>query len=133
MGLTKEQILAKAPKSAADLPREKVIVPGLGEWWLRALSGTERDEFEFETSTIRETGGEPLIGIRGRVIAWSTCDEQGNRILNSEDGKVVGMMDAGTLDTLFDVAGRLSGFTKQAIAELEKNSPGTTSDSSASS
>lgn len=120
MALTKEQILSALPKSKNDLPREAVEAWG-GTVFVRALSGTERDEFEVETGAIKELGDNPLIGVRARIVAWCCCDESGQRIFNSKDAAELGKADAGTLDKVFAVAGRLSGFTQKDVEELEKN------------
>ncbi len=132
MALTKEQILSALPKSKNDLPREAVEAWG-GTVFVRALSGTERDEFEVETSGIRELGDNPLIGVRARIVAWCCCDESGQRLFNSKDAAELGKADAGTLDKVFAVAGRLSGFTDNDVKDLAKNLNGTGGDATSSS
>ena len=132
MAMTKEQIFAAAPKNLASLPKEEVEAWG-GTVWVRAMSGIERDRFEVETGSIRECGDNPLLGIRARIVAWCACDESGKRLFEAADVKTLETVDAGTLDRLFAVASRLSGFSPADVKELEKNSKGTNGESSPAS
>lgn len=117
--LTRDAIL-----QAEDLPRELVEVP---EWggavYVRSLTGTERDAFEF--SIVEQRGRSAkmnLRNIRAKLVAVSVVDEDGNRLFTDSDVKVLGQKSAMVLDRLFAAAQRLSGLRNEDVEELAKNS-----------
>lgn len=123
--LDREKIL-----QANDLPRELVEVP---EWggavYVRGLTGTERDKFE--ASLVEQRGKNTRLNMqnaRAKLVALSVVDENGNRIFNDADVKLLGNKSAVALQRIFDVAQRLSGLTAEDMDELTKNSEETSSD-----
>lgn len=130
--LNREAILA-----AEDLPKEIVETP---EWggavYVRALTGTERDKFEGSLADqIRPDGSVKkmdMTNIRAKLVALTVVDEDGQRIFSDADVKALGGKSAAVLDRLFAVAQRLSGFSKEDVEELAKNSEGAQSDGSTS-
>ena len=116
--LTRDAIL-----QAEDLPRELVEVP---EWggavYVRSLTGTERDAFEF--SIVEQRGRSAkmnLRNIRAKLVALSIVDGEGNRLFTDTDVKALGQKSAAVLDRLFAVAQRLSGLRDEDVEELAKN------------
>ena len=134
--LSREEILG-----ANDLPTEDVEVP---EWGgsvrVRTLTGTERDEFESSTITMKKvkkgkrtvTESAPnLRNIRAKLVARSIVKEDGTLMFpNSEDVFVLGEKSAAALDRVYEVSARLSKITDEDIEELEKNSSSGQSESS---
>jgi hypothetical protein len=116
--LTRQAIL-----EAQDIGREVVAVP---EWGgavlMRGLTGRERDLFEASLVRMRSSGGvaQSLDNIRARLVAMSAIGEDGERLFEDRDVRLLGEKSAAALDRLFDVARRLSGLTEgdvKAIAE----------------
>ncbi len=118
MILTAQQILA-----ADDLEIEQVAVPEWGgEVLVKALTGTERDRFEQDS--VKGKGSDArinLVNMRARLVALSVVGEDGRRIFTSGDVEALGRKSASALQRVFDVAQRLSGFTKDDIEELTEN------------
>ena len=116
-----------------DLPREAVAIP---EWkdddgkpivvWVRTMTGTERDAYEWWC--IKQKGGE-LVGVRGRLVALCTVDEDGTRIFDDEkDPAKLGKKSAAALQRIFDAARKLNFLSQSDVDELEKNSESVPSD-----
>jgi len=112
--LTREQFLA-----AAGCPKvHPVTVPGMGEVFLRAMSGTERDAYE------QSMFGEDkpnLIGARARLLVRCLCDKQGKRWFGDEQEHEVGNLDSTALEPLFVEAQRLNKLTAKDLQELLGN------------
>lgn len=116
--LTKEQIL-----QTVDLTIEKVHVKEWkGDVYVRSLTGEERDRFE-QSNLVKEGKSLEvrLFNVRAKLVALAMCDEHGNSILDEGDAVWLGGKSAGAISTLYDVAARLSGISKESIEELTKN------------
>lgn len=122
MALSKDVILAKD-----DLIKEKVEIPEWGGYvFVRCLTGTERDDFE--SSLISQKGtskSSNFKNLRAKLVALTVVDDEGNRIFTDADVPALGKKNAAILDMLFDKAQELSGFKKQDIEDLTKNSEAT--------
>lgn len=113
--LTKAQILA-----ADDMKRVSVQVPEWGgDVLVRPLTGCERDAIETRIVEDRKAG--KPVAFRATLVAMSTCDEGGNLLFEESDIEALGVKSSAPLDRIYDVASRLSGFTKSDVKELEKN------------
>lgn len=115
---TKEQILG-----VVDLKTEDVFVE---EWGctvrVREMTGTERGNFEASVSKITGAGGaasvEPNVAqLRVRLCALCMVDESGKRLFTDSELVKLGAKSARALQTVFDVASRLSGITDDAVEE----------------
>lgn len=119
MALSREEIL-----SADDLRKELVPVPEWGgEVWVRALTGTERDTFE--ATSIVQKGKDHEVNlrdIRARLCIFAICDAQGKRLFGAHDIEILGAKSSAALSRVYEVAERLSGFSKKDMEELAKNS-----------
>ena len=119
MFLTKEAILSKD-----DLVKELVSVPEWGgDVYVRCLTGTERDDFE--SSLVSKKGKSQdtnFKNLRAKLVALTVVDESGVRIFDDTDIPALGKKNAAALDRLFDKAQELSGFKKEDIEDLTKNS-----------
>ncbi len=127
--MNRDEILA-----LSDIKTEDVPVP---EWnttlKVRSLTGAERDEFE--QSRLKWKGNKVernLANTRAKLVALSVVNEDGTRMFKDDDTSTLGRKNAAALDRLFDVAQRLSGFTKADIEELTKNSDADQKDTSTS-
>ena len=116
--LTRDQILA-----VADIKTEEVQVP---EWggsvFVRGLTGAQRVKFEMKV--VEHRGTKQIWhreNIRARIIVMSVVDDKGELLFSEKDIKAVSEKAAGALERIFNVAQRLSGLSKQDVAELAKN------------
>lgn len=117
MGSLREQIL-----NSSDMESEAIALPdwGDGPFYVRAMTGNERDDFE---SSLSGVGGRVNTKhIRAKLVCKTLCDENGNRIFTDADIAAVGNKSARMLDRVFAVACRLSGIGKDDVEEMSKNS-----------
>ncbi len=122
MTLTREQLIA-APK----LRRERVTVPGLGEVWVRELTGLERRAFFVENAELSAAKKDYWLTYPWRLLERALCDEQGAPILQPGDGAALGEIPGAALDAACDVAYRLSGLLKYGPEAEAGKSEGTPS------
>lgn len=115
--LSRDEIL-----QADDLPIEVVDVP---EWkgtvHLRALSGTERDEFEQLCQDRKSAKHFDIRGVKIRLVVLSLCDEAGKCLFGESDISKLQAKSAAAIDILFDIAQRLSGLKDEDVKELSEN------------
>ena len=118
------KLLSKAAILAAqDLSTEVVEVP---EWggsvMVRAMTGRQRDVFE---SVIYKVKGKDvqlnIANVRAELVSRTVVDEGGTLLFSPEDVAALGDKSAAALDRIYAVAQRLSGITKDDIAELTEN------------
>jgi hypothetical protein len=133
-----ERALADAkPLGAAEIVRRRptrtewVLVPHLGgKVLVRALSASERDEFE--TSLVKMRGKERTIStsnIRAKLCALAIVDPlhfelngEAVRAFSDEQIAELGAVDAGEMSKIYDKAAELSGITEADVEELAGNS-----------
>lgn len=117
--LTKAQILA-----ADDLTTEVVSVPEWGgEVRVRALSASERDQFE--DKIVKREGKHSrviLTDVRAKLAAVCMVNEAGARLFTDAEVAELTKKSAAALQRVFEVAQRLAGITDEDAEELEKNS-----------
>ncbi len=130
MLLSRENILDADDRKSEDVP-----VP---EWGgtvrVRALSGTERDAYEAGIVTLRGDGSKQvnMKNLRGRLVALSVVDGEGNRLFTDEDAIALGDKSAAALERVFDVARKLSGLSEDDVEELAEGFASAPSDASTS-
>ena len=130
MSLTRDQILA-----CKDISIEKVEAPEWGgHFFVKALTGKERDRFERTVYTISEDGKAEmnLENFRSKLCVSSICDETGKLLFTDKDIPILTEKSAIVLDRASSVAQRLSGLSKNDVDKLTKNSKGVRSASSIS-
>lgn len=116
--LNKADILA-----ADDLPVAAVPVP---EWGgsvhVRALTGTERDQFE-EWVAGRKPGDErpSSKAVRGRLASLVICDEKGRRLFTDDESGMLGDKAGKALDRVILKARDLSGMAPGDAEEARGN------------
>jgi len=108
--LTKEQIL-----SIDDIRTKIIEVPGWGgEVKVRGLNATERDDLEMKT--IANTMTNQSAWIASKCI----INEEGNQYFTINDIMDLGRKSSAAIQRVSGEALKLSGFSKEAIEELEK-------------
>jgi len=60
--------------------------------------------------------------MRAKLCARTICDEKGKLLFKESDIEALGEKSGGALSTIFDIAQRLSGITKDDVEKLAKNS-----------
>ena len=126
--LTRSEIL-KAP----DLPLIEIDVP---EWggsvYVRALDGTERDDYEVKV--LGAVGPNRLENARAKLVSVGCVNAKGKRVFTKSDVVALGKKSGAALDRLFTVIMKESGLNNQDIEALVKNYvSGLSNDSTSSS
>ncbi|MBG95141.1 MAG: hypothetical protein CL793_07805 [Chloroflexi bacterium] len=127
---TKDLIL-----SVKDLKSEDVFVE---EWGatvrVQELRGSERGAFEASLSNISAKGdAQPDIrNMRVRLCAMCIVDESGNRLFNDTELGKLGSKSARALQTVYEVAARLSGVSDDSVEEAVGESEAIPQDESSS-
>lgn len=123
--LTREALLTKQ-----ELNREKVELNEEGYVYVTELTGKERDHFERSilkrvTRNGRTQTIENLENVKGKLLALTICDENGNKLFQLNDAaNILEAMGTSTVEKLVLVAQRINGM--QPLEEAEKNSDGDT-------
>lgn len=120
--LNKQDIL-----QARDVVKEMLEVP---EWggtiYIRSISAAERGLIEEGAARFKESKGKNDTFARTftvKMVSMSVCDENGQRLFEDKDIALLQQKNAAVISRIAEVAQRLSGFSKQDLEELEKNSP----------
>ena len=121
MTLTKQSIL-----QAKDMRIERVHVPEWGgEVCLKSITAAERGQIEAAAARFRESRGKDETFARTftlKIVSMALCDENGNRLFDDGDFAELAKKNAAVIAKLAETAQRLSGFGKEDLEELEKNS-----------
>lgn len=120
--LNKQDIL-----QARDVIKEMLEVP---EWggaiYVRSISAAERGLIEEGAAKFKESKGKNDTFARTftvKMVSMAVCDENGQRLFEDKDIALLQQKNAAVISRIAEVAQRLSGFSKQDLEELEKNSP----------
>lgn len=123
MALSKQDII-----KVKDSVVERVEVPEWnGEVYLRSITASERGQIEAAAASFRESKGKDASFARTftvKIVAMSLCDESGARLFNDDEVSQLGQKNARVIARLAERAQHLSGFSKEDLDELEKNSSG---------
>ena len=128
--LTKQQII-----DANDLETVEVEVPQWGGSVLvKPLTGKQRGWFTAQLVEQR-AGGRTLRlqDIQIRLCGMAIVDEDGKRMFSDNELGLLAKKSSGALQTVFEVAQRLAGLSKEQVEELAGNSGETPSGDSLSS
>lgn len=102
-----------------DIEREEVHVP---EWgvsvYVQAMSGADRDAWE--RSLILD-GSRTVSDARAKLVAYSTFDEDGNRLFDESDVPLLTKKSASALTRITNVATRLSKLGQRDLEDAVKN------------
>lgn len=96
------------------LERRPVVVPGLGECFVRAMSAGERDEFEIAHSRSRNKD------FRARLVACTVCDEDGVLVFSAADIPALSALPAAVLQPLVAIAVEVNRLSEADISDLEE-------------
>lgn len=102
-----------APKGDPD-PEQWVLK-------LRGMSGTERDRFEASMAPKGNSKKPNMENFRARLVAWCAVDEEGNRLFNAGDVKMLGSKSAKALGRVFDKCQEMNGLSDSDIDELTED------------
>lgn len=116
MNTAKERLLALR----AAVPSETVEIPGVGQVEVRGLTAAGRDEWEQRIYSAR---GRTVKNMRASLVCMCLF-EDGKRMFEANEIDAVGEMPAAVVDSLWDVASKLSGLGSKDQEELEKNCEG---------
>jgi hypothetical protein len=98
---------------AAPTPRvQSVEVPGMGEVWLREMTGSERDQYEADQYS-RQKSGMELDNFRARLLVRCICDATGALLLKPEDADALGRQPAAAIRVMFDAASAMNGLAEK--------------------
>ena len=109
----KEKLYGQAPA----LPEEESTFLG-EEVTIRGLTSRGRDELD-------DIALKQGMGNFRAQMAVRTIYQNGELAFSTDDEEAIGSLPSGELDKPFEVATRLSGWSKEDLDELEKNSEST--------
>lgn len=101
-------------------------------YYLREMSGTERDRWEM--ASFQEGKVNPLY-LRARLVAFCEVDKDGKQVRGTSEKEVEAFSDkvpSGKLSRLFVAAQELNGIGADAVEKAEKNSASVPADASTS-
>lgn len=113
-----DDIRSKFLALRATVPSEEVTVPGVGVVTVRGLTAAKRDEWE---QRIYNAKGKTLTNIRASLVAVCVYHD-GSPLFGVADIDAIGEMPATVIDSLYDVATRLSGMGAKDRETIEGNS-----------
>ena len=121
--LTAQEIL-----DIQDMVIEEHLVPQWknGKVYVRSVSAKERGDIEAAAAQFKENKGKDASFARDftvRFVWLSMCDSQGNRLFTKlEDVARLKEKNAAAISSIAEHAQKLSGFSKDDLEKLEKNS-----------
>jgi hypothetical protein len=105
---------------AGDLPKEAIALPrDAGHVWIRSMRADERSELETMHAQL-DVATRPWE-FRFALLLRTVCDDTGAPMLAADDEDALKALAADTVETMFEAACRLNGFSKAEIDEQEKN------------
>lgn len=117
--LTRDDII-----KAKDIEQELVEVP---EWggsvYVQGMTGLQRGMFEdYILATKTEDTRRNRAKFRAQLLVLCIVDADGNPLFREEDVDALSEKSAAPLDRLYDKVQKLSGFRKEDVDEITKNS-----------
>ena len=117
--LNRDDILA-----VLDIKIEKVEVP---EWggsvFIKSMTGAEKDAYD---DSICDLDGQEvvmnMVDASAKLCAKTICDKDGKRLFTKKDILALGKKNGRALERCSKVARRLSGYKKDDIPTILKNS-----------
>lgn len=119
MALTREEIIALTQTPAKV---EKVGVPGVGEFHLKVMTGSERGSYRAATLSVE--GDKLKTDFRQMDVALlvrTLCDAGGQRLFTDADANLVGKLPSPIVAALAAAAGKLNALNEDAVGQAEKN------------
>jgi hypothetical protein len=116
---------------AVDVQYDEVLIP---EWapqgdpepesWimrLRGMTGTERDRWEASMQPRGNSKKPNLENFRARLIIQCAVDQDGNRIFNAGDAKMIGSKSAKAISRVFDKCQEMNGLSESDVEDLTED------------
>ncbi len=93
------------------------------EWVLklRGMTGRERDMFEASLAPKGSSKKPNMENFRARLVVQCAVDEQGNRLFNSGDVRMLGDKSALALSRVFDKCQEMNGLSDSDVDDLTEN------------
>lgn len=115
---------ARSILALPDMETEEVYIKQWGTFVrVRAMTGAERDAWEASMMTGKGKNREVNTqNIRAKLVARTVVNEDGTRMFDDLQVKALGQKSAAAIDTIYDVAARLSGISDDDVDELGKPS-----------
>lgn len=119
---------------ARDIERELVDMSPFG-WggsvYVKGMSGLDRGQFEVDMNLTKGPNqSENWKRFRARMLVACVVGEDDQPLFREQDVDALNEKSAAALDYLTDIAQRLSGFRRQDVDEITKNSQGGQSEGS---
>lgn len=100
-------------------------------FYIRYLNGLEQDRFEQQWQNFK--GSDSIVGIRGFMVAYCICDENGKPEFDSgnknaadqafkDAARKISKLQSQRLSPLFAKAMEINGWSSQDVEDLEKKS-----------
>jgi hypothetical protein len=100
--------------------------------FVRSLSAAEKARWEMDPLSVDNNAKDGqrsvkfakdrMVTARERLVEIATCNEDGSNFFKSGDAAQIGGKNANIISTLYDVAARLSGISKEDLEQVAKNS-----------
>lgn len=116
---------------AVDVQYDEVLIP---EWapqgdpepdsWimrLKGMTGTERDRWEASMQPRGNSKKPNLENFRARLIIQCAVDQDGNRIFNAGDAKMIGSKSAKAISRVFDKCQEMNGLSESDVEDLTED------------
>ena len=93
------------------------------DWKLRlkGMTGTERDRWEASMQPKGNSKKPNLENFRARLIIQCAVDEQGNRIFNAGDARMLGSKSAKSISRIFDKCQEMNGLSEDDVESLTED------------
>jgi len=102
--------------AANDIKVQKIVIPEWGgDYYVKIISGTERDAFE------EGYAEQKMKAFRVRFLVLALCDESGERIFKDEDVVELGKKSSVVINRVFEEAWKVNAFTQEAVDALGKD------------
>lgn len=97
--------------------------PDPSQWVLklRGMTGAERDRFEASMAPKGRSNKPNMENFRARLIVQCAVDEDGNRLFNAGDIKMLGSKSSLALSRVFDKCQEMNGLSDSDVDELTEN------------
>ena len=123
MSLTRDEIF-----KSDDIKRECVNIPEWGgDVWVKGLTAQEQDAYDLSNYELDENGNhdftKPILkNVTAKMVVMIVCNDKGERIFKDDDADTLGRKSVKALNTIYKIAQRLNGTSKDAVQVAVKNS-----------
>lgn len=99
-------------------------IPELGgSVWVKGMSAADRSKFEKDFQTASgKTNKRKAAEVRERLLVACVCDENGTRMLTTQDIDALGRQSIQIVERIVEVAQRLCGMSNEDVELMAGNS-----------